>query len=181
VRLESGHHAESWLELDQLFRNPGSLRPFAEELARRVSKHRLDAVCGPLTGGAFLAQTIAASLGVDFLFAERTVSDRGGLFPVDYRIAPALRQQLRSQRVALVDDAISVGSAVRSTYTDLRALGADPCVIGALLVIGPAAARFASEMGTPLERLADLPQSIWTPAECPMCAVGAPLNERPAG
>ena len=73
-RLESGHHAELWLDLDALFARPAVLRPFVSELATRVATHRIDLVCGPLNGGAFLAELIALELGVEFGFAERFVS-----------------------------------------------------------------------------------------------------------
>jgi len=153
------------------------LRPFAGDLANRISGYGADAICGPLTGGALLAWMIADQLGLEFLFAERRVSGRAGLFPVDYLIATALRGQVKGRRVAIVDDAVSAGSAVRATYADLVALGAVPVLIGALLVMGPGAAAFAAEKGIPLERLADLPTAIWAPAECPMCAAGTPLTE----
>ena len=153
------------------------LRPFAVALANRTSSYGVDAICGPLTGGALLASMIADRLELEFLFAERRVSGRAGLFPVDYRIATALRNQATGRRVAIVDDAVSAGSAVRATYADLVALGGVPVVIGALLAMGPGAATFAAEKGIPLERLADLPTAIWAPAECPMCAVGTPLTD----
>lgn len=174
-RLESGHHAESWLELDQLYRRPAALRPFVAKLAHKISGHRVECVCGPLTGGAFLAEMIAADLGVDFVFAERIVTDRAGFYPVDYRIAAALRETIRGKRVALVDDAISAGSAVRATLADLEACGALPVVLGALIVVGPRGRQFAAEKRIPLEYLIDLPNPSWAPTECPMCGLGAPL------
>jgi orotate phosphoribosyltransferase len=152
------------------------LRPFAGDLANRISGYGVDAICGPLTGGALLAGMIADRLELELLFAERRVSGRTGLFPVDYRIATALRDQVKGRRVAIVDDAVSAGSAVRATYADLVGLGGVPVLIGALLVIGPGAAAFAAEKAIPLERLADLATAIWAPTECPMCAVGAPLT-----
>ena len=90
------------------------MRPYVGDLANRIAVYRVDAICGPLTGGALLAGMIADRLQLEFLFAERRVSERTGLFPVDYRIARALREQVRGRRVAIVDDAISVGSAVRA-------------------------------------------------------------------
>jgi orotate phosphoribosyltransferase len=174
-RLESGHHAELWLELDQLFKRPAALKPLIAELAGRVASHGVDVVCGPLTGGAFLAELMAAELGVDFAFSERTVSDRSGLFPIDYRIKPALRAAVKDRRAAVVDDAISMGSAVRATAADLEACEATPVVIGALLVMGPAGPEFAAARRLPLERLADLPSRIWLPSECPLCASGIPV------
>jgi len=96
---------------------------------------------------------------------------------VDYRIATALRDHVKGRRIAIVDDAVSAGSAVRATHADLVALGGVPVMIGALLVMGPGAAAFAAEKAIPLERLVDLPTAIWAPAECPMCAVGTPLTD----
>jgi orotate phosphoribosyltransferase len=174
-RLESGHHAESWLELDQLYRRPNMLRPFAAELGGKVSGHLVDCVCGPLSGGAFLAQMIAADLGVEFVFAERIGTSRAGLYPVDYRVVPALRGAVRGRRVAIVDDAISAGSAVRATLADVRSIGGVPVVLGALIMFGPRGREFAADNKIPLESLVDLPNPVWEPNDCPMCALGAPL------
>ena len=176
-RLESGHHTDRWLELDQLFARPGALRPFVSELASRVASHGIDIVCGPLSGGAFLAELMALELGVNFVFAERIVRQRAGLFPVDYRIPLAFRAALRGKRVAIVDDAISVGSAVRATIADLESCQATLVVIGALLVMGPAGSEFAAARGLPLERLTDLPLRTWVPAECRLCASGSPVAD----
>jgi orotate phosphoribosyltransferase len=161
--------------LDQLYRRPAALRPFTSELGSKISRHRIDCVCGPFSGGAFLAQLIADDLGLEFVFAERMVTDRAGLYPVDYRIAPALRRAIQGKRIAIVDDAISAGSAVRATLADAESCGALPVVLGALILLGAQAKRFAADKSMPLEWLVELPNSIWAPTECPMCALGAPL------
>jgi orotate phosphoribosyltransferase len=175
--LESGHHTERWLDLDQLFARPSALRPFVTELASRLAIHDVDTVCGPLNGGAFLAELIGSELGIGFAFAERIISQRAGLLPIDYRVPPALRAALRGKRVAIVDDAISMGSAVRATVADLEVCGANPAAVGALLVMGPAGPEFASGRHLPLERLADLPLRTWLPSECRLCASGSPVAD----
>jgi orotate phosphoribosyltransferase len=175
-RLESGHHTDQWLELDQLYRRPAALRPFAAALASKISGLPIDCVCGPLTGGALLAQMIADQLSVEFVFAERTVTDRPGLYPMDYRIVRALRSGIQGKRVAIVDDAISAGSAVRATLADVESCGAVPVALGALIIFGARGREFATSKQIPLEYLVDLPQAIWTPTECPMCAGGASLS-----
>ena len=113
---------------------------------------------------------------MEFAFAERIVTDRAGLFPVDYRIAPALREGIRGKRVAIVDDAISAGSAVRATLADVESCGAMPVALGALITVGGRGREFAASKSIPLESLVELPLAIWTAAECPMCAGGAPLT-----
>src|SRR5438874_9207130 len=46
-RLESGHHGDLWLDLDTLFLRPSLIRPLARELAKKLSAHQIEAVCGP--------------------------------------------------------------------------------------------------------------------------------------
>ncbi len=74
-RLESGYHGGMWLDLDPLFVMPGRIRPMVEALAERLKQHNIKAVCGPLVGGAFLAQSIASLLDIEFYYAERFVPD----------------------------------------------------------------------------------------------------------
>ncbi|MGD9892739.1 MAG: phosphoribosyltransferase family protein [Dehalococcoidia bacterium] len=175
--LESGHHGDLWLHLELLFLRPRAIQPFAQELARRLSVHTIDAVCGPLVEGAFVAQLVAAELDVEFSYAEPIRHpDRSGLYPVEYRLPDALRQTVRGKSVAIVNDVINAGSAVGGTFRDLEACGARPVAIGTLLVLGSWTARFAADKGIPLECLASLSNTIWTPSTCPLCADGTPLD-----
>lgn len=174
--LESGHHSDRWLDLDLLLLRPRRFRPFAVELARRLQPHGADAVCGPLVGGALLAQVVASELDVAFYYAERFERATDGLYPVDYRLPAGVRSIIRGQRVAVVDDAISAGSAVRGTLADLQACGAHPAAIGALLVLGVEASSLAGAAHIPLETLATLDIGLWIPAECPLCVAGTPLK-----
>jgi orotate phosphoribosyltransferase len=125
-----------------------------------------------MTGGALLAQMIAAELELGFSFAERIVTDRPGMYPIDYRVPAALRNALSGKRVALVDDGISAGSAVASTLKDLASCGARTVVLGALIIVGERPDVMAREKMLPLERLVEASQPIWAPDECPMCRAG---------
>lgn len=177
-QMESGYHAEQWFELDRLLAQRERLRPFVAELARRLAAHRIDAVCGPMTGGAELAERIAAELGVTALRAERfTPTTAAGLFPVRYGVPAAQREIVRGKTVAIVDDAISAGSAVRGTYADLLGCGARPVALGALLVFGGAAAKFAAESGLALEGIAAMDFGLWLPTDCPLCRAGVALEK----
>ncbi|MBA8927895.1 orotate phosphoribosyltransferase [Kutzneria viridogrisea] len=169
--LESGHHGDLWLDLDRLFLRASRLRPQVAELAARLAPHRPRVVCGPLTGGGFLAQLVAAELDVDFCHAERHTG-------AVYRVPEALRAGLRDARVAVVDDVCNAGSAVRKTLADLAVCGARPVAVGALLVLGDSAAALATEQGVPLVALEELANSLWQPADCPLCASGVPLSAR---
>ena len=177
-RLESGHHGPLWFDLDPLFADAKRLLPFVEQLAETLRTHDVAGVCGPLVGGAFLAQMVAAALQVEFSFTERVrPPGHEGLYPTEYRLPRALRTRVRGKRVAIVDDAISAGSAVRGTHAELMAHGAKPVVIGALMLLGSSASSFFAERGLPVTSVVQLAYDLWLPEDCPLCASGQPLED----
>lgn len=168
-RLESGHHGDLWLDLDSLFARPTRLAPFLAALADRLAAHALDAIAGPLTGGAFVGFAVAARLDLRFVPAER----HAGAGAIRYRIPDPLRPDLAGLRFAVVDDVINAGSAASATCADLRSLGADVRALGALAVLGDRASR----LGLPIETTLALDNALWSPAECPLCSAGTPLED----
>ena len=177
-RLESGHHGDLWLNLELLCLNPKRLEPLAVELARQLFAYEVQTVCGPLVEGAFVALRVALELEVEYTYAERFASAPSeAMYAVEYRIPGALRDKVRGKRVAIVNDVINAGSAVRGTFTDLKACGAQPVVVGALLVLGSSASRFATDQEIALKCLASVPNTLWLPSECPLCSSGVPLDE----
>jgi orotate phosphoribosyltransferase len=174
--LESGHHGNLWLDLDSLLLRPAGLLPVARDLARRLSGHGIEAAVGPLVGGAFVAEMVAAELDLRFAFAERRVGAEG----VTYAIPDAFHGHLRGRAVAIVDDAINAGSATRATFTALTALGARPVAVGALLILGETALPFFAASNLAVESVARLANELWEPAACPLCAAGVPLSSPPA-
>ncbi|MBI5671133.1 MAG: orotate phosphoribosyltransferase [Chloroflexi bacterium] len=177
-RYESGYHGSLWFDLDRLFVRPNAVRPLAAALAARLARYNLDAVCGPLVGGALVAQMVATELDIDLFYTERVaVSQPDRLYPVEYRLPGGVRQQIHGKNVAIVDDVISAGSAVRGTLAELRTWGARPVVVGALLILGDSAAAFFAGQQIPLESVATLPGDLWLPADCPLCRAGIPLED----
>jgi len=177
-RFESGHHGDRWLEPDLLLQRPAVLRPLAVKLADRLKRHRFDAVCGPLTGGAFLAQLVGEECDVAFAFTERFAEPPSdAMYPVRYRIPEVLRYRLSGVSVAIVNDVTNAGSAVRGTYDDLVACGARPVAFGTLIALGPWSATFAAASNLALESLETLPNNLWTPGDCPLCAAKVALED----
>ena|ERR1700674_2315264 len=176
-KLESGHHGELWLQLETLCLRPRAILPFAAQLAKRLAPHDVEVICGPLIEGSFVALLTASELGCEFTYAERFAdTTQDALFPVDYRLPRALGLAVRGRRVAIVNDVISAGSAVRGALSHLEALGARVVAVGALLVLGDAFVNFAAERRLPLEALQRTPYNLWTPPQCPLCIAGEPLE-----
>ncbi len=180
-RLESGHHSALWLDLDTLFAQPRLVAPFVAGLASGLRPHAVSAVCGPLLGGAFLAQLVAQALDVEFCFTERVMpADPGriaGLYPARYVLPRGFAACMDGKRFAMVDDVMSAGSALRGTYSELKAHAALPVVAGALLVLGSTGARFFAEQGVAVEAVAREDYDLWLPAECPLCAAALALED----
>lgn len=177
-RLESGHHARRWLDLDALFAEPSRIMPFVGALSEALRPHAADVVCGPLLGGAFLAQLVAQALDVEFCFTEREAAPTGGgLYAARYRLPPAFARRVRGRRVAMVDDVMSAGSALRGTHAALAGAGAQPVAAGALLVLGDAGREHFTGLGLPVEAVARDAFELWRPDACPLCAAGEGVED----
>lgn len=176
---ESGHHSDLWLDLEGLCSQPSVVRGFAAELADKVRPYRSDVICGPLVEGAFIALMVASKLECDFAYALRIASNDANdakLFPISYRVPESLRASLRGHRIAIVNDVISAGSAVRGTFADLTSLGCEVVCCASLVLLGESFRHFAADRKLPLETLVSRPNNMWTPAECPLCGDGVALE-----
>jgi len=175
-RYESGHHGDLWLDLDALLIDARRLRQWATALATSAAACKPDVACGPLTGGAFVAQFVAAEIGIDFAFAERLVDGAG---VPSYRIGSSHRAAVRNKRVLLVDDAVNAGSALLSTAADLVHCSAIVVGFASLIALGDAASRIATQSGVPFFTLASLERQMWLPEDCPLCHAHVPLTAPP--
>jgi orotate phosphoribosyltransferase len=160
-RYESGHHGSLWLDLDRLFLRPALIRPYYERLAAALAPYRPDVLCGPLTGGAYVAQAVAALTGAE---ATHTTAGR-------YELPPTVAATLPGRRVAVVDDVINDGSATGATLTALRAAGAVPVAVAAFLILGT-----AYRPDLPAVALERHPHDLWAAPTCPHCQAGIPLT-----
>jgi len=168
--LGTGYHGDLWLDLDALFLRPARLRRHVRWLGEQLREHAVDAVCGPLEGGAFLAYAVADLLGVAFLAGYRSPGEAAG-----YHL-PAVPGGIDGWRVAVVDDAVNAGTAVAACLEDLRGRGVVPVAVAALVSLGEASATVPARMGVPFCPASTVPSRAWPAGQCPLCAEGAPLT-----
>ena len=170
--LGTGYHGDVWLDLDALFLRPALLRPYLGLLADGLREHRVDAVCGPVEGGAFVAYALADQLGVAFLAAYRATAAGA------YRLASAggAGEGIGRWRVAIADDAVNAGTAVRACARLLRDRGAVPVAVTALLAVGPASQIVPAELSVPFHAVDTVQSHAWLPVDCPLCADAVALT-----
>jgi orotate phosphoribosyltransferase len=115
---------------------------------------------------------------VEFCFTRGVrPSIADGLYRTRYELPGAFAARVRSRRVAILDDVMSAGSAMRGTYAALHAQGAMPVVAGALLVLGSTGASYFEQQGVNVEAAARRDYDLWVPSQCPLCAAGVPLED----
>ena len=177
--LESGYHTDLWLTLDALFLEPAGTAPLVAALADKLRPHAVTAVCGPLLGGAFLAQALAGTLGARFYYTEPAPAsaDASGLFTAAYRLPAEQRRRIRGERVAVVDDLISAGSSTRATIAAIAAADASAIVVGTFFVLGDEGLSHFSSRHLPVETLGQRAFNLWTPADCPLCRTNLRLED----
>jgi orotate phosphoribosyltransferase len=168
--LGTGYHGDVWLELDALFLRPVLLRQPVRWMAGRLREHAVDAVCGPLEGGAFLAYAVADLLTAAFLPGYRSPGELAG-----YHLGP-VPGGIGGWRVGIVDDAINAGTAVAACAAELRRQGAVPVAATALLALGDANELIPEQLGLPFYPAATLPSQTWRADRCPRCAAGIPFT-----
>jgi orotate phosphoribosyltransferase len=170
-RFESGHHGSLWLDLDALFLRPSAVAPHARRLGRLIAGHGVEVVCGPWSGGAFLAQMIAEQLDLSFVYSQPDPEvDANPLYSRGYTISAAFQSQLGGKRVAVVDDVINAGSAVTATLSALTAANAHPVVVASLMTLGQTGRRRIAERGLVMESLEAREHQLWSGDQCPLCA-----------
>lgn len=176
--LGTGYHGDVWLDLDALFLRPALLRPHVRWLADHLAGHQVDAVCGPMEGGAFLAQAIADLLETAFLPAYRAPALQPGQ-EAGYRL-PQVRGGVGGWRVAIADDAVNAGTAVQACSIQVRDHGAVPVAIAALLSFGLASLNMAARLSLPLYAAETMHGQAWPAGNCPLCASGTPFTDPPS-
>jgi orotate phosphoribosyltransferase len=183
--LGTGYHGDVWLELDALLLRPAVLRQPVRWMADRLQEHAVDAVCGPVEGGAFLAYAVSDLLTAAFLPGYRTPGETagyhlrpapGGIAGDHSRPAPG---GIAGWRVGIVDDAVNAGTAVAACAAAVRAQDAVPVAVTSLLALGDASETIPERLGVPFYPAATLPGRAWPAARCELCVKGIPLTPVP--
>jgi len=170
--FESGHHGAMWLELDLLFHEPDALGPYVNELAKRIAKYSPEIIVGPMVEGALLALLVARKLKLPYAYINQIKT--GG--NTEYTISPVLAKTLTEKKVAIIDDVINAGSAVKKSIKSLKSVHSNPIVLGAFLAYGNSANKIAEREKVSLEVLEYKPNRIFEAQACPLCEQKAPFS-----
>nr|BBH95806.1 orotate phosphoribosyltransferase [Thermogemmatispora argillosa] len=165
--LTSGRHSDEYWEKFRLLEWPRVTERLCEEIAARYRSEGVEAVAGPTTGGALLAQEVARQLGTRCLVVEPAAA--GGR---ELRRGFTLRQ---GERVLVVDDVLTTGLSLQETLRALLAYG--PTIVGIAVLLDRSGGLAVRQLPVPCQALLTVTAQTYEPGACPLCAQGVPLTK----
>ena len=163
-KLSSGLHSGQYLQCALVLQHPERASLLGKELAGRFKNKKIDVVIGPALGGVIVSYEVARALGVRSIFCERKegkMTLRRG-----FRLKPG-------ERVLIVEDVITTGGSVKEIIQIVRSSGSELIGIGALVDRGIK----EKDFGIDCESLVSLDIKVFSPAQCPLCKEGIPLEK----
>ena len=163
--LSSGRHSNEYWEKFRLLEKPRVTEQLCGQIASRYKLSGIEAVIGPTTGGALLAQEVARQLDSRCLLAEP---------------APDGGRELRrgfvlhtSERVVIVDDVLTTGLSLRETLSAIERF--QPEIVGMEVLIDRSGGDAIAQFGVSCHALLTVSARTYHSEECPMCKEGIPI------
>jgi orotate phosphoribosyltransferase len=161
-RLSSGRHSDRFVQKFRLLEDPALVEPLAHALAELLRPFHPTVVVTAAVGGIVFGYELGRQLGTKAIFVEKESG------------VPTLRRSFAlgpRDRVIVAEDVVTTGGSVREVLDVVRARGAEPVAVAALVRRAPV------DFGLPTEVLLDLPIASYAPEECPFCARGDAITE----
>jgi len=164
--LSSGRHSDEYWEKFRLLEWPRVTQQLCQEIAARYKAQEVEAVVGPTTGGALLAQEVARQLDTRCLLAEPAPIHQGRELRRGFTLHPG-------ERVLIVDDVLTTGLSLRETLSALERY--QPTIAGIEVLIDRSGGSAIEQFGVPCHALLTVSARTYEPGECPLCASGVPV------
>jgi orotate phosphoribosyltransferase len=163
--LSSGRHSDEYWEKFRLLEWPRVTEQLCRAIATRCKERAIEAVAGPTTGGALLAQEVARQLDTRCLLAEPT-SGGGRELRRGFILHPG-------ERILIVDDVLTTGLSLRETLSAVDRY--QPEVVGIEVLIDRSGGAAIDQFGVPCHALLTVSAHTYEPEECPLCVSGVPV------
>jgi len=170
----SGSHLDTYVLKDALFPHPAETSRIGEIFAERNQDLAVDVVAAPALGGIILAQWTAYHLSrrknreILAVFTEKT-AEGGQIFTRGYGT------YVRGQKVLVLEDTTTTGGSVKKVVDSVRAAGGEVVAVSVMVNRDPVSVT-SDLFGAPFRPLAEFPVRSYSPADCPLCRQGVPVN-----
>ncbi len=164
--LSSGRHSDEYWEKFRLLEWPRVTEQLCRSMAAPYKDQAIQAVVGPTTGGALLAQEVARQLGTRCLLAEPALINQGRELRRGFILHLA-------ERILIVDDVLTTGLSLQETLSAVERY--QPEVIGIEVLIDRSDGAAIDQFGVPCHALLTVSARTYEPEECPLCVSGVPV------
>jgi len=161
-QLRSGLHSNRFFQAALVLQHPRLAEPLAVALAGQVRNYGAETVISPAVGGLIIGQELARALGVRAIFADK--EDGALVLKRGFTLRP-------DEPVLVAEDVVTRGGRVQQTIDLVRAHGARPLAVAAMVDRSAGQAGF----GIPFHALLKLELATHPPDNCPLCRAGIPL------
>ena len=159
-RLSSGLHSPNYVQCARLLEHPRNADAIGAALAERL---RAQKIVSPALGGVIIGYTVAAALGVPFVFTERKDGEM------------TLRRGFRieeGEEIVIVEDVVTTGKSTRETADVITRHGGG--ITGFASILNRSGKE--NPFDAPYESLLALNLDTYEESACPLCAKGVPLD-----
>ena len=163
--LSSGRHSDEYWEKFRLLEWPNVTEQLCSQIASRYKQNGIEAVVGPTTGGALLAQEVARQLDTRCFLAE-SAPDGGRELRRGFVLHPL-------ERVLIVDDVLTTGLSLRETLSAIERF--QPEIVGIEVLIDRSGGDATSQFGVSCRALLTVSAHTYYSEECPLCKEGIPI------
>ena len=161
-RLTSGLHSSGYLQCALVLQHPDVAERLGRAIGEKTRGLGPTVVLSPALGGIVIGHEVGRALGVRAIFAERqdgTLQLRRGF---------ALSE---SDRVLVVEDAVTTGGSTRETMQVAVAAGGRVVGVASIVDRSGGSARF----DVPMHSLLEIGLPTYQPDTCPLCGQGLPV------
>ncbi len=163
--LSSGRHSNEYWEKFRLLEWPHVTTKLCSLIANRYQDSGIEAVIGPTTGGALLAQEVARQLDVRCLIAE-PIPTGGRELRRGFNLHP-------SEKVLILDDVLTTGLSLRETVRAVERF--QPEIVGIDVLIDRSGGEAVKQFPQSIHALLTVSALTYAAEECPMCKEGIPI------
>ncbi len=161
--MKSGRHTNIFLQCAHLIEHADITGELCAALAEQCRDCQADLVIAPALGGMIFGYETARLLGKRFMYCER----KDGVMTLRRGF-----QIPENAKVLIVEDVVTTGGSVREVMEIIRAFGAVPVKVAALVD----RTRGKVDFGVPFAALAKADIRFYYSDECPMCQQGMAVS-----
>jgi orotate phosphoribosyltransferase len=173
IVYSSGKHGDTYFNKNRIFTKPDYISWIGKQFAQEFANEEIDAVIGPVTGGAILSSWTAYYLSeLDKKNIYSLYADKKG---DSFVIKRGYDQYCRNKNVLVVEDVLTTGGSVKKVIEAVIENGGK--VVGVASICNRGSLKKSNLETKKLFSLKVIDLKSYPAENCPLCKKGIPINK----